>query len=75
MEIESYFYTLEVVNGVGKSNHPVLNQETPEIPERCSRPRLDRVSLPDLPFRDGRICIVKSGELDDVVTGRANGKR
>ena len=42
-------------------------------PHVCSY--LDRVSLPDLPFGDGRICIVKSGELDDVVTGRANGKR
>ena len=32
--------------------------------------RLDRVSNPDLPFGDGRITIVKSGEPDDVATGR-----
>ena len=34
---------------------------------------LDRVSIPYLPCGDGRINIVKSGNINVVVTGRAEG--
>ena len=36
---------------------------------------VDRVSNPYLPYGDGRITIVKSGILHNVVTGRANSRR